>query len=86
MVYIACLRRIERHPDDIYAIHCAYSTGGRINLLRYGESDMGNDALMEGLRMMPNRFPSIFSDGEDEGNDDSEDRDGGYENEEDETI
>ena len=78
MVYIACLRRIERHPDDIYAIHCAYSTGGRINLLRYGESDMGNDALMETFRMMPNRFPSIFSDGEDENNDDG---DGGVENE-----
>ena len=86
MVYIACLKRIERHPDDIYAIHCAYSTGGRVNLLRYGESDMGNDALMETFRMMPNRFPSIFSDGEDDGNEDGEDRDSEYGNEENETI
>ena len=64
MVYITCLKRIERHPDDKYAIHCAYSTGGRINLLRYGESCMGNDVIMETFRTMPNRFPSIFADEE----------------------
>lgn len=73
MVYVACLKRIEQHPEDIFAIHCACSTGGRVNLLRYGESTMGNEALMESLRTMSNRYGSIFSD---EKNDDDENGEG----------
>ena len=82
MCYISCLKRIERHPNDVFAIHCAYSTAGRINLLRFGESMMGNDVLMETFRMMPNRFPALFTDEPDDG----EDGDGEYGNEEEKTI
>lgn len=70
MCYISCLKSIERHPDDIFAINCAYSIAGRTNLLRFGENMMGNDALTEAYRMMPNRYPSISSDEEHEGYDD----------------
>ena len=82
MCYISCLKRIERHPYDIFAIHCAYSTAGRINLLRFGESMMGNDVLMETVSTMPYRYASIFSDEQDG----VEDSDGKFENEEDKTL
>ncbi len=81
MCYISCLKRIERHPNDVFAIHCAYSTGGRINLLRFGESMMGNDVLMETVRTMPYRYASVFSDDDEEEEDGDED-DIGEENEE----
>lgn len=71
MCYISCLKRIERHPDDVFAIYCAYSTAGRTNLLRFGENMMGNDVLMETVRTMPYRYASVFSDEEDEENDDN---------------
>ena len=80
IVYIACLKRIEQHPDDIYAKHCAYSTAGRINLLRFGESIMGNDVLMETVSTMPCRYASVFSDDEEEYDGDEDDN--GEENEE----
>ena len=80
MCYISCLKRIERHPNDVFAIHCAYSTGGRINLLRFGESMMGNDVLMETVRTMPYRYASVFSDDDEE--EDGDEDDIGEENEE----
>lgn len=72
MCYISCLKRIERHPDDVYAIYCAYSTGGRTNLLRFGENMMGNDALIETYMMMPNRYASSISDEDQDENEEYE--------------
>ena len=62
MCYITCLKRIERQPDDVYAMNCAAALGGRTNLNRFGQNYFGNEAMIEEATMLPKRFHS-----EDEG-------------------
>ena len=45
--YRTCLKRIEQHPHDIFAMNCAASIGGRVNLNRFGEYLFGNEAVVE---------------------------------------
>ena len=66
MCYVSCLKRIERHPDDIYAMNCAAAIGGRINMNRFGQNYFGNEAMIERAMMMPKRYHT----GEDEDSDD----------------
>ena len=66
MCYVSCLKRIERHPDDIYAMNCAATIGGRINMNRFGQNYFGNEAMIERAMMMPKRYHT----GEDEDSDD----------------
>ena len=66
MCYVSCLKRIERHPNDIYAMNCAAAIGGRTNMNRFGQNYFGNEAMIERAMMMPKRYHS----GEDEDSDD----------------
>lgn len=56
--YISCLKRIEEHPKDIYAMNCAAALGGRTNMNRFGQNYFGNEAMIESAMMMPNRYQS----------------------------
>lgn len=56
MCYIACLKRIASRPDDIFAMNCAAAIGGRPNLNRFGQNSFGNDAVIEGMMVMPRRY------------------------------
>lgn len=64
MCYISCLKRIENHPDDIYAMNCAAAIGGRTNMNRFGQNYFGNEAMIERAMMMPNRYHSADDDDE----------------------
>lgn len=57
MCYVTCLKRIEEHPDDVYAMNCAAALGGRTNMNRFGQNYFGNEAMIESAMMMPNRYP-----------------------------
>ena len=54
--YLTCLKRIEKHPDDIFAMNCAASLAGNPNVIRIGEFSFGNDAVIDASQMMPERF------------------------------
>lgn len=54
--YLTCLKRIQSHPDDIFAMNCAYNLVQVRNLDRYGLSDLGNNAITEMYMMLPNRY------------------------------
>lgn len=56
MCYTACLKRIESHPDDVYAMNCAASLAGRTNMNRFGQNYFGNEAMTEMFTILPNRF------------------------------
>lgn len=56
MCYITCLKHIECHPDDIYAMNCAASLGGFTNMNRFGQNEFGNNAMIECIMMMPKRY------------------------------
>ena len=58
MCYVSCLKRIERRPDDIYAMNCAAAIGGRTNMNRFGQNFFGNEAMIERAMMMPKRYHS----------------------------
>lgn len=54
--YLTCLKRIKKHPDDIFAMNCAASLAGNPNVIRIGEFSFGNDAVIDASQMMPERF------------------------------
>ena len=54
--YVSCLKSIESHPDDIYAMNCAAAIGGRTNMNRFGQNYFGNEAMIESAMMMPKRY------------------------------
>ena len=56
MCYVSCLKRIEKHPDDIYAMNCAAAIAGRTNMNRFGQNYFGNEAMIEMAMMLPKRF------------------------------
>ena len=56
MCYVSCLKRIESHPDDIFAMNCAAAIGGRTNMNRFGQNYFGNEAMIERAMMMPKRY------------------------------
>lgn len=58
MCYVSCLKRIEEHPNDVYAMNCAAALGGRTNMNRFGQNYFGNEAMIESAMMMPNRYDS----------------------------
>ncbi len=58
MCYHTCLKRIETHPDDIFAMKCAASLAGNPNVIRIGNFPYGNDAVIDASQMMPERFKS----------------------------
>ena len=66
MCYITCLKRIEKHPDDVYAMNCAAALGGRTNLNRFGQNYFGNEAMIEETTMLPKRFHTEDEDSEEE--------------------
>ena len=71
MCYVSCLKRIEQHPNDIYAMNCAAAISGRTNMNRFGQNYFGNEAMIESAMMMPKRYHT----GEDEDSDDDADED-----------
>lgn len=56
MCFKACLKRIESHPDDIFAMNCAAALGGRTNMNRFGQNSFGNEAMIEEYMMLPKRL------------------------------
>ena len=62
--YRTCLKRIEQHPHDIFAMNCAASIGGRVNLNRFGEYLFGNEAVVEKHTMLSGRDEQAAADGE----------------------
>ena len=56
LCYQTCLKRIERQPDDIFAMNCAAAIGGRTNINRFGQNYFGNEAMIEEMMLLPNRF------------------------------
>lgn len=68
MCYASCLKRIESHTDDIYAMNCAAAIGGRTNMNRFEQNYFGNEAKIERAMMMPKRYHSA-----DDSDDDSDD-------------
>ena len=56
MCYQTCMKRIENHPDDIFAMNCAASLAGNPNVIRIGDFTYGNDAVIDASQMMPERF------------------------------
>ena len=65
MCYTTCLERIARHPNDVYAMNCAAVIGGRSNMNRFGQNYFGNEAMIEMILMLPNRYPFEDSDDSD---------------------
>lgn len=64
MCYVSCLKRIENHPEDVYAMNCAAAIGGRTNMNRFGQNYFGNEAMIERAMMMPKRYHSADDDDE----------------------
>ena len=64
MCYVSCLKRIEKHPEDVYAMNCAAAIGGRTNMNRFGQNCFGNEAMIERAMMMPKRYHSADDDDE----------------------
>ena len=64
MCYVSCLKRIEKHPEDVYAMNCAAAIGGRTNMNRFGQNYFGNEAMIESAMMMPKRYHSADDDDE----------------------
>ena len=62
--FITCLKHLESHPEDIYAMNCALVLGSRSNLNRYGQNLFGNEAVIEESIMLPMRYPSSDNDAE----------------------
>lgn len=62
MCYVSCLKRIEKHPEDVYAMNCAAAIGGRTNMNRFGQNYFGNEAMIERAMMMPKRYHSADDD------------------------
>ena len=56
MCYNSCLKRIEGHPDDVFAMNCAASLAGNPNVIRMGDFTYGNDAVIDAIQMMPERI------------------------------
>lgn len=54
--YLACLKRIEQHPDDVCAMNCAALLAGQPNLARLGI--FGNASMEEQHEVLPERFKS----------------------------
>lgn len=54
--YLTCLRWIEQHPGDVYAMNCAASIGGRTNLNRIGSYPFGNQAAADEIEILPGRW------------------------------
>lgn len=65
--YMSCLRRIEQHPDDLFAMNCAALLAGTTNMNRFGGNMFGNEAMVEMVSSMPKRYEDILNhDGEEE--------------------
>lgn len=45
--YQTCLKRIEKNPNDVFAMNCAAAIGGRVNINRFGQNMFGNEAVIE---------------------------------------
>ena len=54
--YLTCLKRIENHPDDVFAMNCAASIGGRANINRFGQNMFGNEAAIEMYTYLSGRY------------------------------
>lgn len=55
--FMTCINRLKEHPDDVFAINCASSIAGRVNLNRIGDFVFGNQAAAEEIHTLPNRYP-----------------------------
>lgn len=55
--FMTCINRLKEHPDDVFAINCASSIAGRVNLNRFGDFVFGNQAAAEEIHILPNRYP-----------------------------
>ncbi len=69
--YQSCLKRIEACPADHFAMNCATLLACTENLKRLGSSMFGNEAVVEMINTMPNRYKGLFDneDNADEGDD-----------------
>lgn len=53
--YLTCLKRIEKHPRDAFAIECALHICSRVNMNRFGYNFIGNEAMIEMYDYLPGR-------------------------------
>lgn len=56
MCYKSCLDRLERQPDDVFAMNCAAALGGRSNLSRYSGNGHMNVCLSEMFTILSERY------------------------------
>ena len=66
--YLTCLKRIEKNPNDVFAMNWVAAIGGRVNINRYGQFMFGNDAVVEKHTYLSGR-----DDKEDKGSEEAED-------------
>ena len=66
--YLTCLKRIEKNPNDVFAMNCAAAVGGRVNINRFGQNMFGNEAVIEKHTYLSGR-----DDKEDEESEEAED-------------
>lgn len=57
--YLTCLAWINEHPNDVFAMNCAASIGGRSNLNRFGPFTFGNQCVAEEHDILPGRFKDV---------------------------
>lgn len=51
--FITCLKHIDKHPDDVYAMMCAVNLATNENIERYG--GFGNTSMSKMLPLVPDR-------------------------------
>lgn len=54
--YLTCLKWINGHPTDVFAMNCAAAIAGRSNLNRFGPFMFGNQGVTEEREILPDRF------------------------------
>lgn len=64
--YLVCLKRLETHPEDVFAMNSAAFLGGTVNLNRFGMSEFGNEAIAEQSYFLPERFSTDEADGDED--------------------
>lgn len=62
--YLTCLKRIEMHPDDIFAMNCAAAIGGMVNINRVGQYKFGNQAAIDKYMYLSGRYSNEDEDSE----------------------
>jgi hypothetical protein len=80
--FLTCLKYIEAHPDDVFAMNCAAALAGRANTLRFGRFSFGNDAVADVYSLLPGRLRGDDDEDEEDGDEDEDGDEYEYDEEE----